>query len=143
MKHPGHTYGGFVPAISERGLTQIKIEGRNFVKGDDGYVMTKLMKALLQGGREWWAHGSSKYFSKQLEATGQKYYEEYDKLDCDLTDMWRMPTSTERGLQTCPNWQIYMGESAHKYNSEFNSSPIRNPGEVDLKTDAQVAYDVR
>jgi hypothetical protein len=21
MKHPGHTYGGFVPAISERGLT--------------------------------------------------------------------------------------------------------------------------
>jgi hypothetical protein len=52
MKHPGHTYGGFVPAISERGLTQIKIEGRNFVKGDDGYVMTKLMTALLQGGRE-------------------------------------------------------------------------------------------
>jgi hypothetical protein len=21
MKHPGHTYGGFVPAISERGMT--------------------------------------------------------------------------------------------------------------------------
>ncbi len=22
MKHPGHTYGGFVPAISERGMTR-------------------------------------------------------------------------------------------------------------------------
>jgi hypothetical protein len=22
MKHPGHTYGGFVPAISEWGMTQ-------------------------------------------------------------------------------------------------------------------------
>jgi hypothetical protein len=28
MKHPGHTYGGFVPAISERGMTigQITID---------------------------------------------------------------------------------------------------------------------
>jgi hypothetical protein len=24
MKHPGHTYGGFVPAISERGMTMWK-----------------------------------------------------------------------------------------------------------------------
>jgi hypothetical protein len=22
MKHPGHTYGGFVPAFSERGMTE-------------------------------------------------------------------------------------------------------------------------
>jgi hypothetical protein len=22
MKHPGHTYGGFVPSISERGMTE-------------------------------------------------------------------------------------------------------------------------
>jgi hypothetical protein len=22
MKHPGHTYGGFVPTISERGMTE-------------------------------------------------------------------------------------------------------------------------
>jgi hypothetical protein len=22
MKHPGHTYGGFVPAISEQGVTK-------------------------------------------------------------------------------------------------------------------------
>jgi hypothetical protein len=25
MKHPGHTYGGFVPAISERGMTSLLI----------------------------------------------------------------------------------------------------------------------
>jgi hypothetical protein len=30
---------------------QIKIEGRHFVKGDDGYIMTKSRKALLQGDR--------------------------------------------------------------------------------------------
>jgi hypothetical protein len=25
MKHPGHTYGGFVPAISERGMTSARL----------------------------------------------------------------------------------------------------------------------
>jgi hypothetical protein len=30
----------------------IKIEGRNFVKGDDGHIMTKLRAALLQGGED-------------------------------------------------------------------------------------------
>jgi hypothetical protein len=32
-----------------------------------------------------------------------KYYKEYDKLGCDLMDMWRRPASKGRGLQTCPN----------------------------------------
>jgi hypothetical protein len=36
-----------------------------------------------------------------------------------------------------------MGELAHKFNSEFNSCPIQTLGEVDLKTDAQVAYDIQ
>jgi hypothetical protein len=57
--------------------------------------------------------------------------------------MWRRLGSTERGLQTCPNYQIYMGESAHKSNLEFNSSPIQNLGEVDIKTEAQDAYDIQ
>jgi hypothetical protein len=39
--------------------------------------------------------------------------------------------------------QIYMGESAHKSNLEFNLSPIRNLREVDLKTDVQVTYDIQ
>jgi hypothetical protein len=26
MKHPGHTYGGFVPAISERGMTSRELD---------------------------------------------------------------------------------------------------------------------
>jgi hypothetical protein len=25
MKHPGHTYGGFVPPISERGMTRLLV----------------------------------------------------------------------------------------------------------------------
>jgi hypothetical protein len=29
---------------------QIKIEGRNFVKGDDGHIMTQPRMSLLQGG---------------------------------------------------------------------------------------------
>jgi hypothetical protein len=36
-----------------------------------------------------------------------------------------------------------MGESAHKSNSEFNLSPIQNLGEVDVKTDVQLAYDIQ
>jgi hypothetical protein len=72
----------------------------------------------------------------------RKYYKEYDKLGCELMEMWRRPASTGGGLQTCPNCQIYMRDSAHKSNSEFNSSPIRNPGEVDLKTDVQIAYNI-
>jgi hypothetical protein len=73
----------------------------------------------------------------------RKYYKEYDKLGCDLMDLWRILASTGRGLQTCPNCRIYMRESAHKSNSEFNSSPIWNLGEVDLQIDAQVAYDIQ
>jgi hypothetical protein len=25
MKHPGHTYGGFIPAISEWGMTRVRV----------------------------------------------------------------------------------------------------------------------
>jgi hypothetical protein len=74
--------------------------------------------------------------SNQMQRA-KKYYKEYDKLGCDLIDMWRRLASRGRGLQTCPNCRIHLGESAHKSNSEFNSSPIRNPREVDLKTDAR------
>jgi hypothetical protein len=62
-----------------------------------------------------------------------KYYKEYDKIGCELMEMWRRSASTGGGLQTCPNCRIYMGESAYKSNSEFNSSPIRNLREVGLK----------
>jgi hypothetical protein len=30
MKHPGHTYGGFVPTISEQGMTLDKFESHSF-----------------------------------------------------------------------------------------------------------------
>jgi hypothetical protein len=36
-----------------------------------------------------------------------------------------------------------MGESAYKSNSEFNLSSIQNLGEVDLKSDVQVTYDIK
>jgi hypothetical protein len=79
--------------------------------------------------------------SNQMQWAG-KYYKDFDKLGCDLMDMWKRPVSTGRGLQTCPECRIYKGESAHKFNSEFNLSPIQNPGEAVVKTDAQVAYDI-
>jgi hypothetical protein len=31
---------------------QIKTDGRNFIKADDGHIMTKLRTALLQGGED-------------------------------------------------------------------------------------------
>jgi hypothetical protein len=122
---------------------QIKIEGRHFVKGEDGHIMTKLRMALLQEGEddELMAHQNISA-NNQMQRTG-KYYEEFHKLVYDLLDMWRRPASTGRRLQTCPNCQIYMGDSTHKSNSEFNSSPDWNPGEFNLKTDAQVAYDIQ
>jgi hypothetical protein len=122
---------------------QIKIEGRNFVKGDDGYIMTKSRMALLQGGENGELMVPQNISASNQMQWARKYYKEYDKLGYDLIDMWRRPASTGRGLQTCPNCRIYKGESAHKSNSEFNSSPIQNLGEVDLKTDAQVAYDIQ
>jgi hypothetical protein len=84
-------------------LCQIKIEGRNFFKGDDGHIMTKARMALLQGGEEDELMAPQNIStSHQMQRTG-KYYEEYDKLGCDLMDMWRRPASTGRGLQTYPN----------------------------------------
>jgi hypothetical protein len=52
----------------------------------------------------------------------RKYYKEYEKLDCELMEMRRRPASIGGGLQTCPNCRIYMGELAHKSNSEFRRS---------------------
>jgi Zn-finger nucleic acid-binding protein len=122
---------------------QINIEGGNFVMGDDGHIMTKLRTALLQGGEDDELMAPQNIsVSNQMQQT-RKYYEEYDKLGCDLMDMWRRPVSPGRGFQTCPNCRIYIGESAHKSNSEFNLCPIRNLGEVGIRTDAQVAYDIQ
>jgi hypothetical protein len=61
-------------------------------------------------------------------------YKEYDKLGRELLEIWRRPANTGGGLQTYPNYRIYMGESAHKSNLKFNSSPIWNPTKINLKT---------
>jgi Zn-finger nucleic acid-binding protein len=112
---------------------QIKIVGRNFVTGDDGHIMTKPRMALLQAGEDDEIMAPENISASIQMQQAKKYYKGYDKLGRDLMDMSRRPDSTGRGLQTCPNCRIYMGESAHKSNSEFDSSPIQNPGEVNLK----------
>jgi DNA-binding cell septation regulator SpoVG len=81
---------------------QIKIEGINFVKGDDGYIITKPSMALLQGENDELMVPQNISASNQMQWAGN-YYKEYDKLGFDLVDMWRRPASTGRGLQTCPN----------------------------------------
>jgi hypothetical protein len=82
---------------------QIKIEGRNFVKGDDGYIMTKPMTALLQGGENDELMVPQNISASNQMQRAKKYYKD-DKLGCDLMDMWRRPASIGRGLQTCmPN----------------------------------------
>jgi hypothetical protein len=122
---------------------QIKIEGRNFVKGDDGYIMTKPRTALLQGGENDELMVPQNILASNQTQQARKYYKEYDKLGCDLMETWKRPASIGRWLQICPNCQIYMGELAHMSNSELNSSPIWNPREVNLKTDVHVAYDIQ
>jgi hypothetical protein len=52
---------------------------------------------------------------KNISASNQmqwakKYYKEYEKLGCGPMEMCKRPARTRRGLQTCPNCQIYMGE---------------------------------
>jgi hypothetical protein len=83
---------------------QIKIKGRNFVKGDDGHIMTKPRTALLQGGVDDELMALQNIRASNHVQQTRNYYEEYDKLGCDLMDMWRRPATTERGLQTCPNY---------------------------------------
>jgi hypothetical protein len=73
----------------------------------------------------------------------KKYYKEYDKLGCDLIEMWRRPESTGRGLQTHPNCRNYLGESTHKSSSEFSSSLAWNPRASHIKIDVQVAYNIQ
>jgi hypothetical protein len=80
---------------------QIKIEGINFVKGDDGHIVAKPRMALLQGGEDdELTTPQNISVSNQMQRT-RKYYKEYDKLGYDLMDMWRRAASTRRGLQTC------------------------------------------
>jgi hypothetical protein len=86
--------------------------------------MTKLRMTLLQGGESDELMVPQNISAGNQMQRARKYYKEYNKSGCDLMEMWRRPASTGRGLQTCPNCRIYMGESAHKSNSEFNSTPI-------------------
>jgi hypothetical protein len=74
---------------------------------------------------------------------GGKYYKEYDKLGCDLVDMWRRPARTGIGLQTHQNCCDCMGDIAHKTNSEFSSSPVQNPEVSHIKTHVQVTYNIQ
>jgi hypothetical protein len=86
--------------------------------------MTKPRMALLQGGENDEHMVAQNILASNQMQRARKYYKEYDKLGCDLMYMWRRPASTGRGLKTCPNCRIHLEESAHKSNSEFNSSPI-------------------
>jgi hypothetical protein len=46
MKHPGHTYGGFVPAISEWGMTEIaRSDGHSWV--GLGPILTYRCRAVM------------------------------------------------------------------------------------------------
>jgi hypothetical protein len=84
--------------------------------------MTKPKMALLQEGEDDDLMAPENILASNQMQRARQYYNGYDKLGCDLMDMWRRPASTGRGLQTCPNCQIYMGELAHKSNSESRRS---------------------
>jgi hypothetical protein len=59
MKHPGHTYGGFVLAISERGMIGIKEGG-----SDGGVVKARAASEVELGGAgsggRWWQRGRAR-----------------------------------------------------------------------------------
>jgi hypothetical protein len=81
----------------------IKLEGINFIKGDNGHIMTKLRTTLLQ-----WREDDELMTPQIILASNQKQrvrknYKEYNNLGRDLMKMWRRPASTEIRLQTHPN----------------------------------------
>jgi hypothetical protein len=56
MKHPGHTYGGFIPAISERGMT--------VCMGACGPILScKAFNVVVSRGP---GHSSSPWYGKRL-----------------------------------------------------------------------------
>jgi hypothetical protein len=83
---------------------QIKIEGRNFVKGDDGCIMTKSRTTLLQGGEDGELMAPQNISAGNQMQQVRKYYKEYEELGCDHMDMWRRLASIGRELQPCPNF---------------------------------------
>jgi hypothetical protein len=122
---------------------QIKIEGRNFVKGDDGHIMTKLRMALLQGGRimsSWLL----KIFQQAIRSNVP------ENIIKNMTN-WVVIS------WICGKDQLARGEGSKVVQiAEFTwgshpTSPIRNsirvqygiPVEAYLKTDAHVAYDIQ
>jgi hypothetical protein len=60
MKHPGHTYGGFIPPISERGMTGLcgRISAGVAGVGEDGGGACLIMGGRCQRVTEhrWWPH---------------------------------------------------------------------------------------
>jgi hypothetical protein len=46
MKHPGHTYGGFIPAISEQGMTSVEEDCFNNDIGNSSKAPTCDLKGL-------------------------------------------------------------------------------------------------
>jgi hypothetical protein len=66
--------------------------------------MTKSRMALLQGGEDDEPMAPQNISASNQMQRGKKYYKEYEKLGCDLMDMWRRPASTGRGQQICLNY---------------------------------------
>jgi hypothetical protein len=49
MKHPGHMYGGFVPAISERGMTMYEFTVMSFrLTNAPAYFMYMMYKIFME-----------------------------------------------------------------------------------------------
>jgi hypothetical protein len=62
--------------------------GRNFVKGDDDYIMTKPRMPLLQGEENDELMVSQNISaSNQMQRADGKYYKEYENFGCGLMDM--------------------------------------------------------
>jgi hypothetical protein len=58
---------------------QIKIEGRNFIEGYDGYIMTKPRTTLLQGGENDELMAPQNISARNQMQWTRKYYKKYDK----------------------------------------------------------------
>jgi hypothetical protein len=110
--------------FQEGGNDETSIGDANKSKSSD--IPSKPRMALIQGREDHELMTPQIILTSNQMQQARKYYKEYDKLGCDLINMWRRPASIGIVLQICINCQNYIRESAHKSNLEFSLGPVQN-----------------
>jgi hypothetical protein len=106
MKHPGYTYGGFVPAISERGMTWVRETQRRGARFNSVWTETK-----IQTRPNWFQNPSNFDYFKQALPGLQKFEAKYGFEDLREMNNFLYSNFSRFGMemelkfrQSCMSW---------------------------------------